>query len=153
MLTFEPLPRAKIVGSNKMRTANNFLPLATPANIATLRASVETFRPRSAWSRGVAFYASMILDNFEEFARFNASEGLPAPAFNLETALNGAADWHHFAAGGCGLVYNASIAANLLAPSELRAWEAGRRSFDFIALEGRALSQAWQLLQGYFCQL
>ena len=136
-----------------MATPLSFCPLATPANLATLRASVEAFRPRSAWSRGVAFYASMILDNFEDFARFNASEGLPAPALDLATALNGADDWQHFAAGGCGLVYDAAIAANLLTPSELRAWETGRRSFDFIALEGRALSQAWQFLKGYFCQL
>ena len=135
-----------------MATSVSFCPLATPANIATLRASLESFRPRSAWSRGVAYYAFMILDNFEDFARFNASEGLPAPALDLATALNGADDWHHFAAGGCGLVYNSAIAANLLTPSELRAWEAGRRSFDFIALEGRALGQAWHLLRGYFCQ-
>ena len=131
----------------------SFAPLATPANLSTLRGLVSSSSARSAWSRGVAFYASLILDNFEDFARFNASEGLPAPALDLATALNGAEDWHHFAAGGCGLVYNASIAANLLTPSELRAWETGRRSFDFIALEGRALSQAWQLLKGYFCQL
>lgn len=136
-----------------MATSVSSCPLATPANIATLRASVESFCPRSAWSRGVAFYASMLLDNFEEFARFNASEGLPAPALDLATALNGADDWQHFAFGGNGLVYNAAIAENLLTPSELRAWETGRRSFDLLALEGRALFQAWHLLRGYICQL
>lgn len=130
-----------------------FAPLATIENLATLRTSLKTFRPRSAWSRGVAFYASMILDNFEERQKFNASEGLPVPVLDLATALNGADDWKHFAAGGCGLVYNSAIAANLLTPSELRAWEAGRHTFDFIALEGRALTQAWQLLRGFICQL
>lgn len=120
--------------------------ICNPQTLATLRGIISEARARSAWSRGVNAYALDLLDNLEEYADYEIENNGVFPALSESLALNGANDWFHYAAGGCGLVYDAAIASRLLTPSELRDWEAGRRSFDFIALEGRALYQAWRVV-------
>ena len=120
--------------------------ICNPETLATLRGIISEARARSAWSRGVNAYALDILDSLEEYANYEFENNGVFPPLSESLALNGAKDWFHFAAGGCGLIYDAAIASRLLTPSELRAWEAGRRSFDFIALEGRALFQAWRVI-------
>ena len=120
--------------------------ICNPETLATLRGIISEARARSAWSRGVNAYALDILDSLEEYANYEFENNGVFPPLSESLALNGANDWFHFAAGGCGLIYDAAIASRLLTPSELRAWEAGRRSFDFIALEGRALFQAWRVI-------
>lgn len=120
--------------------------ICNPETLATLRGIISECRARSAWSRGVNAYALDLLDSLEEYANYEFEIAGVFPALSESLALNGADDWAHYAAGGCGLVYDAAIASRLLTPSELRAWESGRRSFDFITLEGRALFQAWRVI-------
>lgn len=130
-----------------MRNANNFLPLATAANIATLRASVESFRPRSAWSRGVRAYALDLIDNIEELSNYEFNNYGEYLAISEDVALNGAGCWSNYAAGGCGLVYTSAILKRLCTASELRRLNrSGRSDIDAIEIEGRALFQAWQLI-------
>lgn len=128
-----------------MRTT--FFPLATPANIALLRASVETFRPRSAWSRGVRAYALDLIDNIEELSNYEFNNCGEYLAISEEVALNGAGCWSNYAAGGCGLVYTSAILERLCTASELhRLNRSSRSDIDAIEIEGRALFQAWRLI-------
>lgn len=130
-----------------MATSVIFCPLATPANIATLRDSVEAFRPRSAWSRGVRAYALDLIDNIEEMSNYQKNNYGEYLAISEEVALNGAGCWSNYAAGGCGLVYTSAILERLCTASELRRLSrSGRCDIDAIEIEGRALSQAWRLI-------
>lgn len=147
-------PAGKNSGTIKMRTNYDYCPLATPANLATLRASVEAFRPRSAWSRGVRAYALDLIDSIEEMSNYEMNNYGEYLAISEEVALNGADCWSNYAAGGCGLVYTSAILERLCTASALRRLSrSGRCDIDAIEIEGRALSQAWQLLRGYICQL
>lgn len=108
--------------------------------ISEIRKSLEGLKLRGAWSNGVHEYAMDILENLE-------GEGWTVTENN---ALNGASDWHQYAAGGNGLVYNSSIAARLCNPSEFRKCKGGQLAPNsretWIDVEARALFQAWRLI-------
>lgn len=122
-------------------------PVATPANIATLRGLVSASSARSAWSRGVRAYALDLLDNIEEMSNYQMNNYGEYLAISEEVALNGAGCWPNYAAGGCGLVYTSAILERLCTASELRRLSrSGRCNIDAIDIEGRALFQAWRLI-------
>lgn len=102
-------------------------------------------RARSAWQRGVIDYAILILERAENYDEFGQ---LPISEYAL---LDGAADWHEYAAGGFGRVYNCEICAALCSPSDRARLHDGRRmpnsSETWIDVEARALSQAWEMLR------
>ena len=101
-----------------------------------MRINLEKMPVRSAWARGVKAYAADLLQALEE-------NNLPV---TRESMLNGARDWHEWAWGGCGLVYNADIAARLCSPSELKRTRDGARRpngrEEWLDVEARAVSQA-----------
>ena len=68
---------------------------------------------RSAWQRGVAVYATMLLEDFE------GDEFVGSPA-DRKALLNGAANWKQYSDGGCALIYDSDIAETLCSPSELK---------------------------------
>lgn len=137
-----------------MATFPTSAPVATFQNLEKLSILVTNSPARGAWSRGVRAYALDIINNFFEWAAFNEDNGEPLPVLDEKTALNGADNWKHYSEGGNGLIYSYSIAERLFNASEFKKFEAGKiDDLDIIACEGRALSQAWQLLKGYFCQL
>ena len=69
---------------------------------------------RSQWQKGIEFYAHFLAEKFND-------NYLPE---NIEVEdifkilLNSAENWHQFAWGGCGQVYNEDIANTLLTPSQ-----------------------------------
>ena len=122
--------------------------LATPANIESLRALVGRSSARSAWSKGVRAYALDLIDEIDEIASYEVSNGSGYPVICESLALNGARDWHTYAYGGCGAaaVYDDSIAERLCTPSELRAYYSGKLCQSWPSVEARALAQAWRLI-------
>lgn len=123
---------------------------ATAKNIQAVSNEVMSNKTRSAWSKGVKAYALDILANFEEWQKFNESEGLECPELDERTALNGASNWSSWAYGGCGLVYDAYIAERLCTPSELRKLDGGAKvpagAATWCDIEARAARQAWQMI-------
>ena len=105
---------------------------------------------RSAWARGVQYYAVMILENFEEWAEFNEANGEELPTIDEATALNGAGSWSAWAYGGCGLVYDSEICAALCTDSEKKRTDNGARQPNpretWLDVEARAARQAWGLI-------
>lgn len=121
--------------------------ICNPQTLATLRGIISEARARSAWSRGVNAYALDILDSLEEYANYEFDNNGVFPPLSESLALNGANDWFHYAAGGCGLIYTSAILARLCSPSELRRLSRSSRSdIDAIAIEARALFQAWRVI-------
>ena len=80
--------------------------ICNPQTLATLRGIISEARARSAWSRGVNAYALDILDNLEYIANYQFDIYEEFPPLSESLALNGADNWQHYAAGGCGLVYS-----------------------------------------------
>lgn len=126
---------------------------ATAQNIQTVSNEVMNTKTRSAWSKGVQSYAFHILAQFEDWRRFNESEGLECPELDERTALNGAQDWSAWAYGGCGLVYDSAIAERLCTPSEIRrlqyktgAMKQPAPCTNWLDIEARAAHQAWRMI-------
>ena len=121
--------------------------ICSPQTLSTLRGIISEARARSAWSRGVNAYALDILDNLEYIANYHYDIYEEFPPLSESLALNGADNWQHYAAGGCGLVYTSAILERLCTPSELRRLgRSGRCDIDAIAIEARALFQAWRVI-------
>lgn len=121
--------------------------ICNPQNLETLRGIISASRGRSAWSRGVNAYALDILDSLEDIADFYKHYYGEFPPLSESLALNGAANWKYYAAGGCGLVYTSAILERLCTPSELRRLSRSSRcDIDAIEIEGRALFQAWRVI-------
>lgn len=123
---------------------------ATKNNILLVMNELNNNKTRSAWSRGVKDYALDILNDFDEWRMYNESEGLECPELNEETALNGAKDWKEWAYGGCGAIYDTSIAESLCTPSELKKYKGGAivpAGVDtWLDIEARAAYQAWRMI-------
>lgn len=117
--------------------------------IEELRNKLNAKKTRGAWSAGVKEYALMLLDDFTDLDPVYDS------IYDLYNALlNGAKDWHQYAAGGGGLVYDEAIIKTLCTPAQikrLRYKEGGYRqpghSQTWIDVEARALFQAWELIK------
>lgn len=101
---------------------------------------------RSTWNRGIAAYASDLMDWYE-------MDVVPAPT--ERTFLNGATSWYEYAADGCGaaLIYNESIIKRLFPPSVVKRsrWAAGGyrcpiSGADFISIEAVALERAYSII-------
>lgn len=91
-------------------------------NFSTLNAICTEFKARkdrSAWDRGVNFYALFLLENLEERAEYEGRE--PVDTFEMHDWLLGDAKlWPQFSKDGRALTCDADIAARLCTPSELR---------------------------------
>lgn len=126
---------------------------ATAKNIQAVSNEVMNNKTRSAWDKGVKAYALEMLESFEEWQKFNESEGLECLELDERTALNGASDWDAWSYGGCGLVYDSAIAERLCTPSEMRklqyktgAMRSPAPCTNWLDIEARAARQAWQMI-------
>lgn len=119
---------------------------ATTTNIEAIKNVVNNSKTRSAWAKGVKYYAGMLLENLEEYAHYYESESEELPEINEKLMLNGARDWAAYSYGGSALIYNESIAKTLCTPSELKRCKDGQRrpnnSEDWLDVQARALHQA-----------
>lgn len=118
-------------------------------NLSELRNRVDNTATRSAWSRGVKDYASVLLDVMQE-------SGEAVTLANMqEVALNGARDWREYAWNGFGLCYDEAIAERLCTPSELkrargcRGYVGGMANSreTWLDVEARALYQAFIMIK------
>lgn len=116
---------------------------ATAKNIQAVANEVNNTTTRSAWSKGVKAYALDILANFEEWRKWNEENGESVPELDERTALNGADNWQHWAAGASGLAESYAILCRLCPPSEIKK---GVRNIDWLEVEARAARQAWRMI-------
>lgn len=110
---------------------------------------------RSTWGRGIAAYASDLIDYYAiDVAGYPDKDGYVA-APTEETFLNGATSWYEYAVGGCGaaLIYDESIISRLFPPSVVKRsrWAAGGyrcpiSGADFISIEAVALKRAYSII-------
>ena len=69
---------------------------------------------RSQWEKGIEFYSHFLAEELND--DYLPEEIKVEDIFDI--LLNGAQNWHQFAWGGCGLIYNNAIANTLLTPSQ-----------------------------------
>lgn len=115
--------------------------------VAQLIRHIEAMPTRSAWNRGVSYYAGYLLENFAEYAEYEIKDGRRIPCLSEAVLLNGADDWAAYSYGGCALIYDTDIARTVCAPWELRRTRDGERQPNiretWLDVQARALSQAW----------
>lgn len=110
---------------------------------------IDKSKTRSAWARGVKLYAHELLGNLLYWTtQGHYLDGLHEAE---EKALNGAGSWEQYSRGGSSLVADWEIAERLCSPSELKRTKGGQLApngrEDWIGVQARALSQAWDLLR------
>ena len=100
--------------------------------------SLNNYKTRSAWSKGVKAFAFDLLDNLE---------GREITKDNL---LNGATNWSQYSYSGSAFIYDADIAEHLSTPSELKARKGGdwqpSKNETWLDVQARALGQACSLI-------
>ena len=100
---------------------------------------LEERKDRSAWDKGVTFYAMEILENVEK-------EEITSRQELKKALLNGAENWQQYSWGGCSYVYDKDIAETLCTPSELKRNDHGRlrpnSREEWLDVQARALYQA-----------
>ncbi len=96
--------------------------------------------PRSAWEKGVLYYAYFIMRKFESETEIESENDL----------LNGAKGWKHASYSGCFYVRDEFIALSLCNKSKLRMTRYGmrrpNRNETWLDVQARALFQASQLI-------
>ena len=111
---------------------------------------VENVNARSAWNKGVKWYALFLISKMEDYTKV-----VPERAEIESVLLNGAEDWKQFSYGGCALIYDEGIAETLCSPSELKKvtrkdgtirQKANSRE-TWLDVQARALYQACNLIK------
>lgn len=96
--------------------------------------------PRSAWKKGVLYYALFIIHKIESETEIESEKDL----------LNGAKDWKHASCSGCFYVNDEFIALTVCSNSELQKTNYGKRKPNrnetWLDVQARALFQASQLI-------
>ena len=80
-----------------------------------LYSKIENVNARSAWSKGVKWYALYLLENLQEY-----TDVVPERSEIESVLLNGASDWEQYSYGGCALIFDGGIARTVCSPSELK---------------------------------
>ena len=110
---------------------------------------------RSTWGRGIAAYASDLIEYYAIAVAGYPDKDGDVAAPTEETFLNGATSWYEYAAGGCGaaLIYDESIIKRLFPPSVVKRsrWAAGGyrcpiSGADFISIEAVAIERAYSII-------
>ena len=108
-----------------------------------LIAAISASKARSAWAKGVKWYALNLVEKSYKQDTDNVK-------VKLYVYLNGAETWKEYSYGGCALVYDYDIAERLCTPSELRKTDFGRKqpngSVTWLDVQARALRQAHSLI-------
>lgn len=119
---------------------------ATLKTIEQVRNEVRKENTRSAWSKGVLYYAERLLEDFEYFVSYDDEV-----EFTEKTALNGACNWSQWSWGGCGLVCDCDIAERLCTPTELKRTKNGQRNPNsretWFDVQARAALQGWEMIK------
>lgn len=123
-----------------------------PDDVQIVRGRIEAKKPGSAWEKGVTEYALDMLDELKEgiHGGWIDADILESPKLTERALLNGADNWHQYAWGGCGLIYDEDIAHALCSPSELKQTNNGRKvpnkHEQWLDVEARARFQASRLI-------
>ena len=116
------------------------------AQILEIYNKIDTLKMRSAWSKGVQYYALFLLERYDE-----ATDYEPNLPLTEATLLNGAKDWKHYSEGGCALIYDEQIAQTLCNHTELKTTKNGQRQPNkhetWLQVQAKALFQAWNLIK------
>ena len=130
-----------------------------------LRKLVYSVSPtNSAWTKGVAEYAEMMIDNLEDHEEYDPgfidSINVQTPGWSKKlqkVLLDGAQDWKESSWGGAWKIYDRDIAEALCSPSELRKTDGGRKRpnarEEWLDVQARALYQAAMRVEEAFKQL
>lgn len=103
---------------------------------------------RSAWDRGLAYYARVLLDGGIMQDRGRVAAAAPDHITRQLAAwlMGGAESWQAYSYGGCALIYDGDIARTLCAPWELHRTRNGARRPNaretWLDVQTRALMQA-----------
>ena len=108
-----------------------------------LIAAISASKARSAWAKGVKWYALNLVEKRYQ----NATDIVKV---NMTVYLNGAETWKEYSYGGCALVYDYDIAKLLCTPSELKKTDFGYKQpngfENWLDVQARALYQAHRLI-------
>lgn len=111
---------------------------------------IENVNARSAWGKGVKWYALHLIEQLEDYTKV-----VPNRAEIESVLLNGASDWEQYSYGGCALIYDQEIAETLCSPSELKRVtrkdgtirEKANSRETWLDVQARALFQACNLIK------
>ena len=116
------------------------------ANILEIYNKIDSLKMRSAWSKGVQYYALFLLERYDEYTDYE-----PNLPLTEATLLNGAKNWKQYSEGGGALIYDEQIASTLCTPTELKITKNGQRQPNkretWLQVQARALFQAWNLIK------
>lgn len=119
---------------------------ATLKNIAIVANELNNIKTRSAWAKGVKYYAERLLEDFAYFASYDDEVN-----FDEKTALNGAGTWQNWSYGGCGFCYDYQIAETLCTPTELKLTKNGMKDPNkresWLDVQARAAFQGWLMIK------
>ena len=76
--------------------------------------SIEAYKPRSAWQKGVKEYALSLILDYDD-GRLKMSSKVPNLGKLEYMLLDGTDDWYQYSRYGMGLVYTDAIAKRSLA--------------------------------------
>ena len=121
------------------------------------RKRIERFEAntRSTWDRGIAAYATDLVDWYASDVAGYIHEGGLVSAPTEETFLNGASSWYEYAAGACAAaqIYDGSIIERLFPPSVVKRSRRADSSYrcpvsghTLISIEGVALRRAYSII-------
>lgn len=110
-----------------------------------MNAALKARKDRSAWQKGITLYAFELVQELQEWAKYEGRNPEPGAECKL-WILNGANDWNGYSWGGSSLIYNEDIAERLCCPSELKKTRNGERRpnsrEEWLDVQARALHQA-----------
>lgn len=117
---------------------------------------IENVNARSAWDKGVKWYALYLMENLQE-----CTDVVLERAEIESVLLNGARDWKQYSYGGCALIYGREIAETLCSPSELKSVtrkdgtirQKANSHETWLDVQARALYQACKLIKRAYNEL
>lgn len=117
--------------------------------VTDIRQKINNHSVRSAWNRGVQYYAEQLFENYIENISID-KEIMYIGKITEKDLLDGAKDWYEYSWGGCSLLYNSDICKRLCSPSEQRKTKNGERkpnaNEEWLDVQARALYQAARLI-------
>lgn len=117
--------------------------------VTDIRQKINNHSVRSAWNRGVQYYAEQLFENYIENISID-KEIMYIGKITEKDLLDGAKDWYEYSWGGCSLIYNSDICKRLCSPSEQRKTKNGERkpnaNEEWLDVQARALYQAARLI-------
>ena len=122
---------------------------------------VKSFKPRSAWEKGVREYALMLLSDFDwKYENIKMSDKVSDIRILEKMLLDGSRDWKEYSWNGNSLIYDWDIAPILCTPSELKKVKRNEGRYrrpnvseDWLDVQARALYLAFGLIKRTYLAL